>query len=339
MLRSASLTHVTQRATAITLALLAIAVALLLNVAPLALARPSGVIVLADQGRLRAFDLARPQYRYPLFGSGSIDRDPAIAAHKRLLAFDRSSRRGKPVVYIAGADGALRRLIEGRQPAFSPVGGRVVVAGAEGLMIVDVANGSHVRQLTNDPNDAHPSWGKRGVIAFDRRSDTKRQVFSIRSDGTRLHQIVTIPVSVERPRWSPDGRSLLVGIKGCVARNAEGLPAARSPFFVLLVAAGCHPSGTWSPNGQEVAIPQGQGMAIVELRHRSTVGGICGVAQGVDWAGPKAGHWLVMGRAKRSRCRDLTLEKGTKVCYKGVCWYVQSPPPPGPDETPPRSPD
>jgi hypothetical protein len=301
---------------------------------PVASARPTGDLVLSIKGSLWAFDLAHPRLGHPLFHSRRLsDRNPASAATSGMLAFDRTRPGGTAFVYVAGTDGTLRRLVQGRQPGFSPDDRQLVISRPDGLAIVDASDGSLVRQLTHDSNDANPNWGRQGLIAFDRNDRTTHAIITVRSDGTDLQQMATPQIGIAHPSWSSDGNALMVANseRRCTSATPVRMPAVNAVdhLFVYDVSGSrCNGRyGDWSPHDRYVAIPVEDRMAIVNLARHSNPESICAAnfAGGAVWASREIGQSLLLGIPRNFKCgRPGPRPRKTRVrvCYLGVCWYV-----------------
>jgi hypothetical protein len=93
-----------------------------------------------------------------------VDSDPAWSPDGTRLAFttDREAA-GRSYVALVGADGSgYEALVVGKDPAWSPDGTRIVFVGdadPAGLHIVN-RDGTGLVQITDDPADAAPSWGR-----------------------------------------------------------------------------------------------------------------------------------------------------------------------------------
>jgi Tol biopolymer transport system component len=140
---------------------------------------------------------------------------------------------------------------ENAEPAWSPDGRSLAFqsnrTGAYQIHILEVDDCS-VRQLTRietspDPPDA-PDWSPDGrEIVFSRLD---RGLWSIRSDGTGLRQIVDGDASW--PAWSPDGRTI-VFTRGYPNNLLVAVPPPGGKERVLGPGAGA----AWSPDGRRLA--------------------------------------------------------------------------------------
>jgi eukaryotic-like serine/threonine-protein kinase len=146
------------------------------------------------------------------------ETEPAFSRDGESIAF-RSERDGGGI-YVMGATGeSVRRIADfGHNPAWSPDGKEIVVAdehvvddpndrkGLSKLWAVNVANGQR-RLIVDDGVQA--SWSPHGYrVAYWTNTGGKRDIWSVRSDGTDLKR-VTDGVGVNwNPVWSHDGKHI-----------------------------------------------------------------------------------------------------------------------------------
>ena len=204
----------------------------------------------------------------------------ALTRSNRLLAlpFDANSGvTGEPRVLFGGSQqiGSFQASPDGRSFAFT-AGGSM----QEDLFIA-AANGTRVRQLTNDAaKDRSPMWSPDGkTLYFYSNRNGTYHVWSIRADGSNLAS-VTDDADLKRigvrsffaPNVSPDGRTLalltegkstLVHLNGPRHRRIEPLTISIS-------------SPKWSPDGQQLVgenregtgTGAGRGIVVYSLRSR-----------------------------------------------------------------------
>jgi dipeptidyl aminopeptidase/acylaminoacyl peptidase len=134
----------------------------------------------------------------PLFG----DTAPSWSPDGRRLAFVQDGSPGSGFITTIGFDGrGLRRLTEGRQPAWSPRGG--IIAFTRGVSHVNTlytvpANGGPEHAL--GPGE-YPDWSPQGdALAFDRGG----RILVAYPDGTHARKLA----AGYMPRFSPDGRQI-----------------------------------------------------------------------------------------------------------------------------------
>ena len=138
----------------------------------------------------------------PLFPDGPAHHDLQPSARGDLLVFASRRDERHPQIYLRAADGSVRRLTSGRNaanPQLTPDGQAVVFDSAE------------------------PAAG----------GGTQRDLWLVRTDGTRLTRLTDTPDDEEHPTVSPDGRRLAYA--GDVAgagpqiyvRDLAGGPATR----------------------------------------------------------------------------------------------------------------
>ncbi|HEY6140115.1 MAG TPA: protein kinase [Thermoanaerobaculia bacterium] len=129
-----------------------------------------------------------------------------------------------PFDVASGKSGEPRRLFGGRQQVISfepsPDGGSIAftTGGTQEDLFIANANGTRVRQLTNDAaKDRQATWSPDGktLYFYSNRETSSYQIWSIRADGSNLAR-VTDEADLRRygvdaihdPKVSPDGRTL-----------------------------------------------------------------------------------------------------------------------------------
>jgi TolB protein len=207
---------------------------------------------------------------------------PAYSPDGRLIVFAAdldAVAATRPRIYLMRADGSgTRPLTAGAQrdghPSFSPDGRSVVfdqtttgVDHYSHIFLVKV-DGSGLRQLTYgaEVRDTDPTFTPNGkTIAFvsergNGRTGDRFDIFSMRSDGTRLKPLINGPLKELEPDFSPDGRSIAFssnlhdGPNVFVAR-ADGhgvrrLTNARGGCY----RGRCYLSPSWAPDGKHIAL-------------------------------------------------------------------------------------
>jgi Tol biopolymer transport system component len=137
-------------------------------------------------------------------------------------------------------------------PSWSPSGRWIAFAGPEGLALIS-RDGRRTRRVLDVPGGSL-DWSSRGVIAFVRQRGTRRDVYTVRPDGTDLTRITRDGASTQ-PTWSPDGRSLaysrLVPAGGGELRRVDVMVRGPSQVARRLVKGGVEP--VWSPDGGAIA--------------------------------------------------------------------------------------
>ena len=143
-------------------------------------------------------------------------REPGLVA-RRSAARDDGLRTAAPP-----ASGCRRPTAAGRRqvsdvsiasapPAWSPDGQHLVVSSS-GLFLVEVASGS-ITPLTAEPGSM-PTWSTGGRSPSPRPARLRRASSSSHADGSGLRRVSGDPSFARGPRWSPDGRWLLLGGEG-----------------------------------------------------------------------------------------------------------------------------
>lgn len=187
------------------------------------------------------------------------DHSPALSPDRRRVVFLRSGYQSR------WQDGSLHVLdlrarrvralngLRGSDPDWSPDGTRIVYGCGHDLCIVPLGTG-RPRRLTRDANlDSDPAWSRDGKwIAFVRTAGRGTTLRMIRPEGGRTR--VLLSRSVSFPTWSPDGRSLALGIDGglAVLSLADGKirELVRDEDNRLRAP-------TWSPDGRRIAYATG----------------------------------------------------------------------------------
>jgi Tol biopolymer transport system component len=155
---------------------------------------------------------------------GRWDESPAWSPDGRRIAFTRRIGRGRDI-YVMNADGTHRRRLTHRQrswadsfmPVWSPDGNTIVFTSMRASPFrVDLyamrAEGSGVRRLTRSSGDsAMAAWSPDGKrIAFVSNRDGNNELFVMNANGSDATPLTsTGDWQLLRPRWSPDGRSLV----------------------------------------------------------------------------------------------------------------------------------
>lgn len=223
--------------------------------------------------------------RYTLtLRSGFQDQTGRVLRHDRRYAFDTRPARlvfsrpeaNAPEVlaprnlWVASLDGSQPGMLS-REPlgilfaAVAPDGERVVYSApnpaapdSSGLWIVNM-DGSGRQQLTGDLDGAILSvgWSPRGdLIAYERRAVVgvrgelgRPRILAIRPDGGGGGLLYgRADEAGSQPVWSPDGRRLLIAEAGRGGRAIVD-PAGQP----VLIPGGGTDSGSWSPDGRQIA--------------------------------------------------------------------------------------
>lgn len=146
-------------------------------------------------------------------------------------------------------------------PAWSPDGSRVVFARQDG-QAVDLysmkPDGSDQKRLTNTPEQEWAAgWSPDGKhIGFTTFSDADGgRLWVMNADGTKLHPIYENENAfVGFTDWSPDGRSILLGIDvgGGGQLDLYAIGVDGKDLTALTRVEGDDSGGRWSPNGTKI---------------------------------------------------------------------------------------
>lgn len=144
-------------------------------------------------------------------------------------------------------------------PAWSPDGAHILF-GRDLAIFSATPDGGSVTTLQH--NAGEPAWSPDGSrIAFIRavEPDIDTDLYTMRSDGTDVRQLVSLPGREMSPSWSPDGSTIVFSYS-----PREGDPPYSYPgeYVYAVPAAGGEPvqlteSGsdadpTWSPDGSTI---------------------------------------------------------------------------------------
>ncbi len=151
---------------------------------------------------------------------------PAPASTLTRLAFV-SSMDGDLALYSIVTDGTmLTRLTSDTMlimnPVWSPDSNKIAFEGCMGGsmgsdcpagvsfdIFVMNANGSNLKNITNDPSsDRFPAWSPDGKLAFSSNRTGKDEIYVMNADGSSLTQVTNGVTSDSQPEWSADGNWL-----------------------------------------------------------------------------------------------------------------------------------
>ena len=212
------------------------------------------------------------------FGCAQSDGLPVWSPNGRKIAWARGYPGDEGVaVQVVSANGSHRRTIAHTcahrleledLPSWSPNGKWLVQAVAcpaapPGIRIVRVSSGRERRIWSGVAYD--PVWSPDGkTIAFAAQSAGTTDLWTMRPNGTDLHQLSAAGDGVWVLTWSPDSRRIaywsLQG--GVMVVNADNTGA----HTVLSTGYG---RPAWSPDSKRLAVIQGQALYTVALNGQS----------------------------------------------------------------------
>jgi Tol biopolymer transport system component len=166
-------------------------------------------------------------------------------------------------IHVIQADGTADRVLtsEGAnfRPAWSPDGTQIAFSGTrdgEPDLFVMRADGTDVRQLTNDPaSDWAPDWSPDGTaIAFNSNRAGSFDLYRLDADGGEATALTSGDADDFEPAWSPDGQRIAFtsnrdGEFGVWLASASG----QGEPSRLAIGDGNAYMPSWAPDGSRLA--------------------------------------------------------------------------------------
>jgi Tol biopolymer transport system component len=208
-------------------------------------------------------------------GSGCYG-DPAWNPSGDRIFFDKGGNTSSHLFSISAAGGSVRQLIFGSpfdaDPAISPDGTRIAFdrgggpnPPAPGIFLMNV-DGRDIVRLTTPPSsstsgDGQPNFSPDGTkLAFVRDG----AIYIIGTDGKGLREVTRASLDAARPRWSPDGSTLLFGnpdtASPAVGQNVYVVNADGTELHQLTNETEPNSAGApaWAPDGTMIVFNQFQ---------------------------------------------------------------------------------
>jgi TolB protein len=232
----------------------------------------------------------------------SINLFPNWSSDGRKLAYI-SFQTGVPNIHIKSiADGAtlpFPHFSRGTtlSPALSSDGKLIAFCSSKDSrstqLYVANADGSGLRQLTNDPPVIHSSarWNPRTGrdIAFISNRSGSPQIYAVDVDGSNLRRLLDKGGFADSPSWSPDGRYIAFTWRPPSASRFDiyVMDAATQQIIQLTDGPGDNESPSWSPDGRHIAFQSSRsGRFEVYLMHIDGTG-----VKQVTTAGGRSPAW------------------------------------------------
>ena len=154
--------------------------------------------------------------------------------------------QGRPVASTRDSDGAI--LFTNDQD------------GDVEIFVVN-ADGTNVRQLTNDPHyDEKPSWSPDGTqIAFQSDRDGELEIFVMNADGSNVRQLTNNTYRDWASSWSPDGTQIAFTSERGRGWQVFVINADGTNEHQLTEDLSNHSYPSWSPDGTQIAFQSDQG--------------------------------------------------------------------------------
>jgi TolB protein len=155
----------------------------------------------------------------------------------------------------------LRKLVAGEgvqfgeEPAWSPDGKQIAYVTITEQLWVASADGTKKVQLVQVAGQYchQPAWSPDGEwIAFSSDRDGNVELYKIRSDGTELTRLTTVPGIDCRPRWSPDAAWILFSSNRDGNFNLYLMKADGTAVRALTNHPALDDHGAWMPDGRSI---------------------------------------------------------------------------------------
>ena len=183
--------------------------------------------------------------------TGIIDLDEPLS---KLCLIKNDSTRAMKILVQSGVDAHFSFAPDGSRIAYSRVRRGPHGSLQQDIFVTDL-NGKS-RRITTDTGACQPDWSPDGQwIACIIEQDGAANLFRVRPDGSDLTAITcfTGDIQMGTPRWSPDGRSIVVAISGENGHRDLALIDAESGAMQLLTNdAGDDRAPVWSPAGDTI---------------------------------------------------------------------------------------
>jgi Tol biopolymer transport system component len=156
--------------------------------------------------------------RQQLTNNQAVERSPAVSPDGKFIVYS-SSLKGKQTIWRMDIDGGNPTMLtstEGSWPTFTPEGAFVVFNALDRSSVLKVPTEGGEPTVVFDGRAMRPAISPDGhSFAYLGLSGNSRMLYVRKLDGGELIKEIAIPgrpVTQLRPKWTVDGKSLLINV-------------------------------------------------------------------------------------------------------------------------------